>query len=67
MLGAYGCAILSYFTSCENHCVTNKKDVEDGDIAYNTAAHAADSVKANVARNTGKRSSKTRIISRVLH
>ncbi len=67
MLGSYGCAMLSYFTSWENHCLPNKKDVEDGVIAYNTAAHAADSPKANVARNTGTRSSKARIISRVLN
>lgn len=45
MLGWYGCAMLSYFTSWENHCLPNKRDVEDRIIAYNTAAHAADSPK----------------------
>ena len=47
MIGWYGCAMLCYVTPKEHLGLPNKKDVEDGVIAYKIAAHAADLAKGH--------------------
>ncbi|MGI8966163.1 MAG: phosphomethylpyrimidine synthase ThiC, partial [Limisphaerales bacterium] len=47
MIGWYGCAMLCYVTPKEHLGLPNKKDVKDGVIAYQIAAHAADLAKGH--------------------
>ena len=47
MIGWYGCAMLCYVTPKEHLGLPNKKDVKDGVIAYEIAAHAADLAKGH--------------------
>ena len=47
MIGWYGCAMLCYVTPKEHLGLPNKKDVNDGVIAYKIAAHAADLAKGH--------------------
>ncbi|HEX5220279.1 MAG TPA: phosphomethylpyrimidine synthase ThiC [Verrucomicrobiae bacterium] len=47
MIGWNGCAMLCYVTPKEHLGLPNKKDVKDGVIAYNIAAHAADLAKGH--------------------
>src|SRR5574342_354059 len=47
MIGWYGTAMLCYVTPKEHLGLPNKKDVQDGIIAYKIAAHAADLAKGH--------------------
>jgi phosphomethylpyrimidine synthase len=47
MIGWYGTAMLCYVTPKEHLGLPNKKDVKDGVIAYNIAAHSADLAKGH--------------------
>src|SRR5256884_2718930 len=47
MIGWFGTAMLCYVTPKEHLGLPNKKDVKDGVIAYNIAAHAADLAKGH--------------------
>jgi phosphomethylpyrimidine synthase len=47
MIGWYGTALLCYVTPKEHLGLPNKKDVQDGVIAYKIAAHAADLAKGH--------------------
>lgn len=47
MIGWYGTAMLCYVTPKEHLGLPNRKDVKEGLIAYNIAAHAADLAKGH--------------------
>jgi len=47
MIGSFGCAMLCYVTPKEHLGLPDKKDVQDGVIAYKIAAHAADLAKGH--------------------
>ncbi len=64
MIGWYGCAMLCYVTPKEHLGLPNKKDVQDGVIAYKIAAHAADLAKGHPdAQYRGNALSKARFDS----